>query len=108
MGSVPVLRFDPLLEIVKADVGKFALQRGTINGETDTVKPLIHFYSVVAHALANDFERDLKIGDGPGDDLRKNSHGFVTGEFIASKIEALAGETIRVFKDADSDCADVG
>ena len=72
MKSTPILRLRPRLEVVEGDVGKFTAERGAIHRKTDAVEPFVHLDGILAHALADDIERDLVIGKGAAGDAREN------------------------------------
>src|ERR1700750_1860743 len=63
MKRAPVLRFRPRLEVVKGDVGELAAERFPVDRVADTIEPLVHLDGVLAHALADDVERNLNVGE---------------------------------------------
>src|ERR1700689_1774849 len=101
MKITPILSFGPRLEVLESDVGKFTAKRGAIYRKAYTLEPFVHLDGVLAHALADDIERDLKIRKRVADDARENAHGLVPGEFIAREIETLAGEAGGLLQDAN-------
>jgi hypothetical protein len=62
MKPTPILSFGPRLEVVEGNVGKFTAKRGAIHRKTDAVEPFVHLDGILAHALADNIERDLVIG----------------------------------------------
>src|SRR5258707_5559270 len=75
MKIAPILSFGPRLEVLEGDVGKFTAKRGAIHRKTNALEPFIHLDGILAHALADDIERNLKIGEGAANDTRENAHG---------------------------------
>src|ERR1700722_13561743 len=61
MKITPILSFSPGLEVLESDVGKFTAKRGAIHRKANALEPFVHLDDVLAHALADDIERDLKI-----------------------------------------------
>src|SRR5439155_25725888 len=65
-----------------------------------TAKPtrsnqFVHPNGILAHALADDIERDLVIAKGAAGDTREDGEGFIPRELVARDVEALAGEATR-------------
>ena len=87
---VPILCLSPRLEVVKGDVGEFAAERGAIDGVADAVEPLVHPHAVLAHALADDVERHLVVGEGAAGDAREYGDDVAAREVVAAEIEALS------------------
>src|SRR5229473_6210938 len=85
---IPIPRLRPKLEIVEGDVGKLTPERGAIHRKTDAVEPFVHPNGILAHALADDIERDLVITQAAPGDARENGHGVIPGEFVAREVEA--------------------
>src|SRR5713101_21075 len=104
---IPIPRLRPRLEVVESDVGELTAKRGAIDRKTDAVEPFVHLNGILTHALADDIERDLVIGKAAVGDARENGHGVIPGEFVACKVEALAGEAIGVLEDANGDRPDI-
>jgi hypothetical protein len=48
---------------VEGDVGKLTPERGAIHRKTDAVEPFVHPNGILAHALADDIERDPVIAN---------------------------------------------
>ena len=48
---------------MEGDVGELTAERCAIDGEADTVEPLVHLGAVLTHALTNDVQRDLEISE---------------------------------------------
>jgi len=92
---------------VEGDVGKFTAERGAINRKADAVEPFVHPNGILAHALADDIERDLVIAKGAAGDARKICEGVIPRELVAREVEALAGEATGVLEDANGDRPDV-
>src|SRR5271169_6905645 len=65
MKRVPILCLRPRLEVVKGNVGELTAERCTIDRVANTVEPLVHLGGVLTHALADDVQRDLEIGERP-------------------------------------------
>src|SRR5260370_21495042 len=62
MKRSPILSFGPRLEVVEGNVGKFTAKRRAIHRKTDAVEPFVHLDGILAHALADNIERDLGVG----------------------------------------------
>ena len=107
MNHAPLLRLSPRLKIVEGDVGKLTPERGAIHRKADAVEPFVHPNGILAHALADDIERDLVIAKGAAGDTREDGEGVIAREFVAREIEALAREATGVLKDANGDRANV-
>src|SRR5690348_9120036 len=60
---VPILCLRPRLEVVEGDVGKLTAERCAIDRVADTVEPLVHLGAALTHALMDDVQRDLEIGE---------------------------------------------
>jgi hypothetical protein len=101
---VPILCLRLRLKVVKGDIGELAAERCTIDREADTVEPLIDRDAVLAHALADDVQRDLKIGEGATADTGEDGEDVVARKLIAPEVEALACE---VFEKANGYGSDV-
>jgi len=91
---------------VKGDVGKFMVERGAIYHKTDAVEPFVHPGGILAHALADDIERDLVIGKGAAGDARENGEGVIPRQFVAREVAALAPAATGVLEDANGDRPD--
>jgi hypothetical protein len=107
MKSTPILSFGPRLEVVEGNVGKFTAKRGAIHRKTDAVEPFVHLDGILAHALADNIERDLVIGKVAAGDEGENAHGVINRELVAREVEALAGEASGVLEDANGDRPDI-
>ena len=92
---------------MKGDVGKLTAERGAIHRKTDAIEPFVHLGPILAHALADDIERDLVIGKGAAGDARKYGDGFISRGLVACEVEALAREATGVLEDANGDRPDV-
>jgi hypothetical protein len=92
---------------VKGDIGELAAERCTIDREADTVEPLIHRDAVLADALADNVQRDLKIGEGATTDTGEDGEDVVARKLIAPEVEALACESAWVFEKANGYGSDV-
>ena len=92
---------------MEGDVGKFTAKRGAIHRKTNAVEPFVHLDGILAHALADDIERDLKVGKGAAGDARENAHGVIPGELVARQVDTLAGEASGVLEDANGDRPDI-
>src|SRR6201981_536005 len=107
MKHTPILRLRPRLKVVEGDVGELTAERGAIHRKTDAVEPFVHLNGILAHALADDIERDLVIAKGAPGDARENGHGVIPGELVAREVKAFAGEATGVLEDANGDHANV-
>src|ERR1700733_9414253 len=107
MEYAPILRLRPRLKVMENDVGEFTAQRGTIHRKTDAVEPFIHPNGILAHALADDIERDLVIAKGAACDAREDGEGVIPGELVAREVEALAREATSILEDANGDRSNV-
>jgi hypothetical protein len=87
---VPILRLRPRLEVVKSDVGELTAERYAIEREADMVEPLVHLGTVITHALADDVQRDLEIGERATGDSREDGDNVVARELVTPEVEALA------------------
>jgi hypothetical protein len=92
---------------VECNVGKFAAKRSAICRKTDAVKPFVHLDGILAHALADNIERDLVIGKVAAGNTRENAHGVIARELVAREVEALAREASGIFEDANCDRPDI-
>ena len=92
---------------MKGDVREFMAERCAIDHVADSIEPLVHLDGVLTHALANDVQRDLEIGERAAGDARENGNGLVASELVTPEIEALAGEAVRILEEANGDGADV-
>ncbi len=88
---------------MESDVGELTAERGAIHRKTDAVKPFVHLDRILAHALADDIERNLVIAKGTPGDARENGHGVIPVELVSREVEALAREATGVFEDANGD-----
>src|SRR6266567_1133324 len=104
---VPILCLGPRLEVVEGDVGEFAAERCAIDGVSDTVEPLVHLGAVLTHALADDVQRDLEVGERATGDAREDGDDIVAREVVAREVEALACEAAWVLEEANGDGPDV-
>src|SRR5258708_11214822 len=105
---VPILRLGPRLEVVKGDVGELTAERCAIDRVADTVEPLVHLDGVLTHALADEVQRDLEIGERATRDTREDGDDIVARELVAPEVEALACEAAWVLEKANGDGPDVG
>ena len=92
---------------MEGDVGKFTPERGAIHCKTDAVEPFVHPNGILAHALADDIERDLVIAKGAAGDTREDGERVIPRELVAREVEALAREATGVLEDANGDRPDV-
>ena len=92
---------------MEGDVGELTVERGAIRRIADTVQPFVHPGAILAHALADDIERDLVIGEGAAGDARENGDDVIPGKRVARQIKALAREATGVLEDANGDRPDV-
>ena len=83
------------------------VERGAIYHKTDAVEPFVHPGGILAHALADDIERDLVIGKGAAGDARENGEGVIPRQFVAREVAALAPAATGVLEDANGDRPDV-
>ena len=104
---VPILCLRPRLEVVEGDVGKLTAERCAIDRVADAVEPLVHLGAVLTHALADDVQRDLEIGERATGDAREDGDDVVARELVAREVEALAREAAWVLEDANGDGPDV-
>jgi len=74
---IPILRLRPRLEVVEGNVGELTAERGAIHRKTDTIEPFVHPDGILAHALADDIERDLVIAEATSGDARENGEGVI-------------------------------
>src|SRR3984957_2661597 len=107
MKRAPILRLCPRLKVAEGDVGELTAERGAIHGKTDAVEPFVHLDGILAHALADDVERDLVIAKRPTDDTRENGEGGIPRELAAREFETLAREATGILEDANRDRANV-
>jgi hypothetical protein len=103
MEHAPILRLRPRLKAVEGDVGEFTAERGAIHGKTDAVEPFVHPDGILAHALADDIERDLVIAKRAAGDARESGEGVIPRELVAREVEALAREATGILEDANGD-----
>src|SRR6476661_564260 len=103
--SNPGLR--PRLEVVKGDVGELTAKRCAIDRVADTVEPLVHLGAVLTHALSDDVQRDLEIGERATGDTGEDDANVVARELVATEVEALPREAAWILEDANGDRADV-
>jgi hypothetical protein len=103
MKRAPILRLCPRLKVAEGDVGELTAERGAIHRKTDAVEPLVHLGGILAHALADDIERNLVIAKGVPGDARENGHGVIPVELVSREVEALAREATGVLEDANGD-----
>src|SRR5260221_14081127 len=68
MKRAPILFLRPRFEIVESDVWKFTAKRGAIHRKTDVVEPFVHLDGILAHALTDNIERNLVVGEGTAGD----------------------------------------
>ena len=104
---VPILCLRPRLEVVKGDIGELAAERCAIDRETDTVEPLIHLGAVLTHALADNVQRDLEIGEWATGDTGEDGEDVVARKLVTPEVEALACEAAWVLEEANGDGPDV-
>jgi hypothetical protein len=86
---------------VEGDVGELTAERGTIHRKTDAIEPFVHLDGILAHALADDIERDLVIRKGAPRDPRENGKRVIPSELVAGEVETLAREATGVLEDAN-------
>ena len=103
----PILHLRPRLEVVEIDVGKITAERGAIHRKTDAVEPFVHPDGILAHALADNIERDLVVRKRAAGDSRENGHRVIPRELVACEVETLAGEASGVLEDANGDRPDI-
>jgi hypothetical protein len=92
---------------VKGDAGKLTAERCAIDRVADTVEPLVHLGAVLTHALADDVQRDLEIGERATGDTRDDGDDVVARELVASEVEALASEAAWLLEEANGGGPDV-
>src|SRR6267378_7528219 len=97
----------PMIRSLESDIGKFTAKCRAIHRKTDAVEPFVHLNGILAHALADNIDRDLVIGKVAAGDARENAHGVITRELVARKVEPLAGEASGVLEDANGNCPDI-
>ena len=85
---------------MEGDVGELTAERGAIHRIADAVQPIVHLGGILAHALADDIERDRVIAKGAAGDTREDGEGVIPDELVAREVEALAREATGVLKDA--------
>ena len=56
----------------KSGNSRWSAARST--GKTGAVEPFVHPNGILAHALADDIERDLVVGEGTAGDARENGN----------------------------------
>ena len=79
---------------------KLAFQTSDIGAVADALEPFVHPNGILAHALADDIERDLVIAKGAAGDAREDGQCVIPREFVAREVEALAGEATGILEDA--------
>src|SRR5262249_36990922 len=104
---VPILCLRPRLEVVEGDVGELPAEPRAIDRVADAVEPLVHLDGILTHALADDLQRDLEIGECATGDTREDGDDVVARELIAPEVEALACKAIWVLEEAHGDGSDV-
>src|ERR1700690_427290 len=104
---VPVLRPRPELEVVEGDVRELTAKRSAVHRIADAVQPFGHPDAVLAHALADDIDRYLVIGEGAAGDARENGDDVIPRELVACELESLAREATRALENANGDRPDV-
>jgi hypothetical protein len=92
---------------VEGDIGELTAERRAIDGVADTVEPLVHLGAVLTHALADDVQRHLEIGERATGHTGEDGDDVVARELVAPKIEAPACEAARVLEEANGDGPDV-
>src|SRR5450631_4343897 len=92
---------------MEGDVGKLTVERGAIHRKADAFKPFVHPGAILPHALADDIERDLIIGERAAGDARENGDDVIPRELVAREVEALAREATGVLEGANGDRSDV-
>jgi hypothetical protein len=92
---------------VEGDVGELTAERCAIDRVADTVEPLVHLGAVLTHALADDVQRDLEIGEQATADTREDGDDVIARKLVAPQVEALACKTARVLEEANGDGPDV-
>ena len=105
---IPILCLRPRREVVEGNVGELAAKRCAIDREADAIEPLVHLGAVLSHALADDVQWDVEIGEGAPGDSREDRDDVVARELVASEVEALACEAAWLLEDANGDGPDVG
>src|SRR4029077_2470481 len=105
--GVAILCLRPRLEVVEGDVGELTAERRAIDRVTDTIEPLVHFGAVLTHALLDDIQRDLEIGERATGDTREDGDDVVARELVAREVEALACEVTWVLEEANGCAPDV-
>src|SRR4029077_15617967 len=107
MKHTPILHLRPRLKVVEGDVGELTAERGASHRKTEAFEPFVHLDGILAHALADDIERDLVIAKRATGDARENGHGVIPRELVARDVETLAGEASGLLEDANGDCPDI-
>jgi hypothetical protein len=92
---------------VEGDVGEITAERCAIDRIADTVEPLVHLDAVLTHALADDVQGDLEIGEWATADTPEDGDDVVASKLVAPQVEALACKAARVLEDANGDGPDV-
>jgi hypothetical protein len=85
------------------DVGKLTAERRAIDREAD----IVHLGAVLTHALADDVQWDLEIGERATGDTREDRDDVVARELVAPEVEALACEAAWFLEEANGDGPDV-
>ena len=85
---------------MEGDVGELAAKRCAIDGVADPVEPLVHLAGLPTHALADDVQRDLEIGERATGDTREDGEDVVARELVAPEVKALACEAAWVLEKA--------
>src|SRR5258708_12490491 len=73
----PILRLYPRLKVAEGDVGELTAERGAIHRKTDAVEPFVHLNGILAHALADNIERNLEIAECAPRNPRQNRPGLL-------------------------------
>src|ERR1700680_3500404 len=107
MKHAPILRLRPRLKVVEDDIGELTAERGAIHCKTDAIEPFVHPDGILAHALADDIERNLVVAKGAAGDTREDGEGVIPRELVAREVEALAREATGVLKGANRERANV-
>jgi hypothetical protein len=93
--------------MVRATRGELVTKRCAIDREADVIEPFAHLGAVLTHALADDVQRDLEIGERASDDTREDGDDVVARELGAPEVEALADEAARLLEEPNGDGPDV-
>jgi hypothetical protein len=68
-----------------ASVGELTAERCAIDRGADTVELLVHLGAVLTHALADDVQRGLEIGERATGDTREYGKDVVARELVAPR-----------------------